>query len=198
MKYALKFASVMILGLMTSLAFADTFRGPTELNDKDFDDLTITGSANLKDIKAKTLKIDGPTKFHDLEVTESANINGPVGGSEDGKFKNLTIQGPADMKDVIVEDFEVKGHTTVMGPLSAKDGKFKDVTITSSEISLEHVSVNNILIKKGGDKTETVIIGGDSEINGNITFESGAGIVMIDRNKNKFKGSITGGTEKNK
>ncbi len=171
---------------------ADVFNGPTSLTDKSFDTLTINGRAELRNVKAKTLVVYGPLTFNNLEISEKATITGPTIGRH-AELHNITVIGPFNVKDVemnsldvsgpvSLREFTINGSTVVRGPLFAHDGFFQDLMVDSKEGG-EVVEFSDVTVKKDltickGSKAETLTLKGDTDVVGNIIFESGEGKIV--------------------
>lgn len=203
------------LGLFpySTTTLADTFNGPTELSSQEFKELTINGPARLNKIKAGTLTVNGPINFNELKVSGDTKVEGPFSG-EDGEFSNLLVRGPfwgsklklKNLKvegDAALEDFSITGNIDVNGPLKVKNGSCHDISSAHTPIALYNVKVNNINVKKNSDTdkssetnasdTNEIKLAGDTVVSGNITFDSGDGIVFIRDKTVQFKGKIIGG-----
>lgn len=180
----------------------EVFTGPTDLAFKVFDDLSIKGPAKLKMVKAKTLEVQGPLKFHNLAVAEKAIIKGAMQGDK-GKFGPLEIEGFAEIDHVICDTLKVKGavnanyldvnkDAAIEGALHVHYGKFQNLIVKGNEITLEDVTINNIIISKN-QPPSVIILKGRTLVNGNITFESNDGVVTVENSEVLIKGEIIGG-----
>ena len=178
---------------MGSQLSADTFFGPTQLSEQQFDTLIINGPAQLEEIKTTSLTVNGPIQFTDLEVFKTAQIFGPVSNSEKGTFEKIKVTGSLSAQNVQcneltatgsvdIRDWTIKNRTTVIGLLHAQNSKFSDLEITSNKVSLENTTVDNIMIKRSGDnKVQELFLTGATIVNGNITFESGKGKIIAEK-----------------
>lgn len=198
------FFCLIIISLLafSSLTWADSFNGPTDLTGNTYLELTINGPTKLTQVKTSSLTVNGPVEFDKINVAQIGSVAGPMDG-EKGKFADLTIKGAANLKKVIIKNlnvtgplslthFTIKGHTTILGPLSANDGGFKDITISSSDIKLRNVKVRNITVL-AQDTPETIQLIGNTIVIGNITFESGQGTVKSRSDNVQVQGKVTGG-----
>lgn len=200
----------------SSIIMADTFNGPTELSSQDFKDLNINGPANLSKITADSLTVRGPLNFTKVTVKGKTEIAGPTSGDE-GDFKDVLIHGTfwgskfnmANLHvdgDVTIENFKITGKVTINGPLKAKNGSFNNIETVNTPVALYNVNVNNITVnnnrKKDSDKntkddntdnSNVVKLAGNTVVSGNITFESGNGIVFIRDKTAQLKGKVIGG-----
>ncbi len=200
----------------SATAEKSTFNGPIELSTQEFKELNINGPATLHAIKADSLTVNGPVDFIKLKIKGKTEVSGPFSGV-DGEFADVVIHGPFDGTKisaeslhvngpVALEDFEIKGNVSINGPLKAKVGSFKDINTVNTPVALYDVSVNNIHVKKdsgkisndpvnneGYGKNNEIKLAGKTIVSGNITFESGDGVVFIRDKTAQFKGKIIGG-----
>lgn len=199
----------------SSIVEANTYNGPTELSSQTFKELIINGPANLNKIKADSLTVKGLFNFSQLKVKGDTEISGPTSG-EEGEFANVIIHGSfwgskikvANLDvdgDVTIEDFKISGNVNINGPLKAKKGSFNDINAVNTPIALYDVTVNNITVKKDNNKdsntnaksddgnSNEIKLAGNTIVSGNITFESGDGIVFIRDKTAQLKGKIIGG-----
>ncbi|TAK75385.1 MAG: hypothetical protein EPO11_05565 [Gammaproteobacteria bacterium] len=198
---------ILLSLLSVSAAYAGDYFGSTHLVGSDIEQATIYGPAELEHVKADTLNVNGPLKFKDLEVTNETGIVGPVKDSEKGKLNDVKVMGPFEAKDVICHNLSVvgpatvtsllaKGNTEIMGPLKADKSHFQKLTVTADETELKNSEVGDILIKTTSNKEQTLYLD-KTIVKGNITFESGRGVI-IEKGKAEIKGKVTGGTIKKK
>lgn len=209
---------VSIVGVLaySSIVAADTFNGPKKLSAQEYKDLNINGPADLAEIKTDSLTINGPLNFNQLKVRGNTEISGPTSG-ENGEFKNIVVHGSfwgskiniANLQvdgDVTIEDFKISGNVTINGPLKAKNGSFNDINTVYTPVALYNVIVNNINIKNknnngssdenangDNDKNNEIKLAGNTTVSGDITFESGNGVVFIRDKTAQLKGKIIGG-----
>ncbi len=201
----LKFSIFSIAILSWTLVQAETFYGPTELKDQNFDELTIHGPGDLKSVKVKSLIVHGPLNFEHLEVTEQASLKGPAKG-HDGKFQNLSIKGPFKAEKVIIgklaawgpvglKEFKVENEANIHGPLKAETGTFQDVAAGSKNggesVELNAVMAKNVVINEGR-KEEVLVLSGKTTISGNIIFKSGRGQIAKNGRDVVIQGKIEG------
>lgn len=191
---------MLALGLFSysSMTFGTDFTGPTNLSSQEFKELTVNGSLN----------------FNQLKVKDKTEISEACSG-EKGEFGKLIIHGTfwgskiqvEDLEvdnETALEDFKISGNTTIHAPLKAKNGSFNNINAAELPIALYNVAVNNITVKKS-QKTKKentsdentlnneLKLAGNTVVSGNITFESGDGIVFIRDKTAVIKGKIIGG-----
>lgn len=201
-----KFAMLFAITIYGEVLQAEVFNGPTSLIDKSFDDLTVNGPADLRKVKAKTLNVNGPLTFSDLEVSGKMTVSGPTIGRH-AELHDVDVKGPFNAKDiemqavevsgpVSLKEFTINGNTIVHGPLIAHDGYFQDLIAGSKEggdvVELNDVTIKNITITKGA-KAEVVTLKGETDVFGNITFESGVGSLIQKGDDIDFDGEVIGG-----
>lgn len=196
-----------------------TFNGPVELSGQEFQELNINGPSTLHAIKADSLDVKGPLEFIKLKINGKTEVNGPSRGN-DGEFGALVVHGPFEVTKfvadslsvdgpVALEDFKITGNVSINGPLKAKVGSFNDINTVNTPVALYDVNVNNITVKKdsgkisndavnneGYGKNNEVKLAGKTVVSGNITFESGDGIVYIRDKTAQLKGKVIGGKVK--
>jgi hypothetical protein len=122
-----------------------------------------------------------------LTVSEGTDIIGSLEVKK-GELQELKVKGAVE-----VVDLTVKGKTDITGSLDAKKSQFQNLEIKSDEISLDDVQVNDIIVKGNKDKEQVLQLKGKTVVNGNITFDSGKGIIEQGAAV-KIHGEIKGGT----
>ncbi len=181
--------------------------GITYLEQKALKDAVFTGPTYLSNVTADSLVVTGPFEFHNLTVTNDATIQGPIANSEEGNFGRLEVTGPlmatnihckvlAVIGPAHVSKIQVRDNTSILGPLVAKESTFQDLSGLGDRIVLENVEVRNIFIQKNSKKDEPQILDllDKTLVKGNISFESGKGIVNrapFARVTGKIRGAIT-------
>lgn len=198
---------------------AISFPGPADLKAQEFNELIINGASKLNQIKADSLIVKGPLDFKEIKISGGTEISGACSG-EDGEFGNLVIHDTfwgsnikienlnVD-KDVTIENFKISGDVNINGPLKAKNGSFNNIHAVNTPVALYNVTVNNITVKKAIDKgavpntnanntasSNEIKLAGNTIVSGNITFESGDGLVFIRDKTAALKGKVIGGTIK--
>ncbi len=206
--------AVFVIPFYSPIAESTTLVGPTDLSSQEFKELNIHGPSKLSEIKADSLRINGPLNFNQLKVKGKTEISGPTSG-EEGEFKDLLIHGTfwgnkikiENLQvdgDVTIEHFNINGDVNINGPLKAKNGTFSNITNVYAPVALYNVVVNNIYIKKDSNQNHKesdqnnnaqneVKLAGETIVSGNITFESGDGVVFIRDKTSQLKGKVIGG-----
>lgn len=206
------------LALLACSVIAETtaLNGPIELSSQDFETLTINGPATFHAIKADAVSVNGPLDFIKLKVNGKTNVSGPFTGV-DGQFSDIIVHGPFEGTKIEADslyiegpvallDFEIKGDVTINGPLKAKVGRFKNINTVQTPVALYDVTVNNINVKKdsgwvrpdnpkseGYGQNNEIKLAGKTVVLGDITFESGEGVVFIRDKTAQLKGKVIGG-----
>lgn len=110
---------------------------------------------------------------------------------KDSKVEKIVVHGKLSMQNSEVEgDVAAYGNISVMN--SIVNGS---ISSNTSSMKLENAKVRNIVIRKdkiGG--IQTVFLKGTSLVEGDITFESGAGKVIISPEA-KFQGKTNGSVQ---
>ena len=166
----LTFALMIYSILMFQDIRAETYMGPTSLEEKVLKDADFMGPTQLKDVTAESLSVMGSLTGKNIIC------------------KMLDVMGPVE-----VMHLKVEGEASIMGPLTANQSKFENLSIVADEIILEDVEVNNISIKQEKTKKQVLQLKGSTLVKGNITFESGKGIIEQDpgvKIQGKIKGAI--------
>lgn len=180
---------------------ADIFNGPTKLQKKSFEVLTVNGPANLYKISADKLTVNGPTVFEKVTIKEFATFVGPTKGKK-SSFKNLDVKGPfAGMEfdaealkivgPVALAEFTIKNKAEITGELKASKGTFQDLTMLGGYAQLEDIKVKSITFVSGSE--DRLILSGQTVIFGDINFASGHGQVIKKSAQVKIEGKISGG-----
>lgn len=155
-----------------------------------FNSLIITGPFAAKNIACSKLEVTGPVNVTDFQVSGEATI---IGSLKVGKstFQNLTVTGPSKVEKSTFQNL------TITGPLKAEKSTIQNLTITADKIVLEDVKIKDIIVKKNQEekqeKKQVLDLKGETIVEGNITFESGKGVVE-QGSEVKIQGKIKGAT----
>lgn len=161
------------------------------------------GSTQIENKDLTTLHHSGELEVEKVKVTGSAIINGRF-QALNSQFNELTINGQSEMKAsealgntsingaLKVTDSKFGGSLVLNGLLEAKDSEFlKPVTITSTKIDFINCKVQSLLIKTTKEDQQQILTLQDTTINGDVTFESGNGLVKMNKNS-KISGKVNG------
>ncbi len=175
----------MDLGLQTSMSYGYNVSGSTELSNHSFENLTVSGSADLKDLKIdKDLIVSGAV----TAVNVTAN-NMSVSGS--AALENIELKNNLDVSGAIAgSNIKVIGKTKISGEMTVSEGHFSDIEINSKTLKLIDSKAHNILMLNSDSKQKLELKG--STISGDVTFKSGKGEIYLDNNS-KILGKIEGG-----
>ncbi len=180
------------------------------------------GNTGMTAVEVKNLHHSGKLLVKKIKVTDSTLVNGfleavdsnfnkdtIVNGNIDAKsssFNDLTINGGVKFKDVStagkavingkveLDHSKFDNTLNVNGHLSAKDSNFaKMVTMKSTDAEFENCNLQDITVQKSStDPVQTIKLKG-TKVSGNITFESGKGVVEQDATST-IEGKVKGGT----
>lgn len=201
------------------IAEAATENNPVELSTQEYKKLKVSGPTTLHAIRTDSLYVNGSLSFIQVVVNQKAEVLGPCSGV-DGEFSDLDIHGPFDGTTIktgnltvngptAIEDFKITGNVNINGPLKAKVGSFMDISSVQTPIALYDVTVDNIHVKKdsgwvradnplseGYGQNNEIKLAGKTIVYGDITFESGNGVVFLRDKTAQFKGKVIGGVVK--
>jgi hypothetical protein len=162
------------------------------------------GSAQLKDAQLKDLHHSGELELEKVKISGAAIINGHLQATE-SSFNDLTVNGQSELKEsqalgttsingaLETKESKFDGSLIVHGLLEAKNSTFKNVTITSSKINFKDCELQDLTIKSTKEDKQQILTLDDTTINGNVKFESGNGLIKMDK-ASKIAGKVTGGT----
>ena len=153
------------------------------------ENMTINGSAKLKDQSFKNLTVNGSAKIKDVTVSESTIVNGSA-QLKDTYLGLLTVNGSADLKDVVVKE-----TVAINGSGNFKDCKLNDLKLRGSQFDFKDTLVRgNIHVKTIGIMTSKrqLIVLKDTVVSRDITFDSGNGIIELE-GESKITGKVIGG-----
>ena len=155
--------------------------------------IKVDGSASLNELDLKkNLFVDGSLTLNkgvilgEVEVDGSANINYAELKSD------LTVDGSLNINNV-----SVSGKTDVDGMASIKESKINDLVVCGKKTKIEFSEVKSIHVKKLNKiqilwRRRQVVRLIDSQVHGDIIFDSGDGEVIL-QNGATVDGKIVGG-----
>jgi hypothetical protein len=167
-----------------------TIHGPADLKNVKADNITINGPADIKDIEAQEMDINGPLQFENIKVKGLLKVNGPINASSNANINGIRVNGP-----VKITNATISGKSEVSGPVTFQDTNLDELIVNGGvKIKLKDSSVNNIIINKSvKDEAQKLHLKGIVTVKGNIKFESGKGIIIIDNaTSSSIKGKIEG------
>ncbi len=152
--------------------------------------VTSHGSADIDHCQiAGNITAHGEANIEDSYVKGHVNLMGDS-KLEDSTFEGtITIQGKASFDDNTFNE-KVK----VLGALKISESTFnKTLTVDASQLKIKASTIHgDLIIKKHPYNKEQHVEIIESTINGNVQFESGAGLMTQDK-KSMIKGKVTGG-----
>jgi hypothetical protein len=164
------------------------------------------GPTFIENKRLDTLTVFGPATLEHITVTGGTDIMGPAKIKE-STLSNIKISGPLDARKINISSLEatgpvklervsVDGKTKIYGPLNAEESKFTDtITIATDKMTLDHTTAQNIEVQKNSnwlEKPQKVYLTNKTVVNGNISFEAGNGIVIVKKGAT-LKGEVKGG-----
>ena len=185
-----KYLRVLALSLFifNASAVADEFNGLINLEHVDLKNVTGNGSAKFRYSKFESLEINGELDIKDTVVADSIKINGDMEGSN-VTCKSLLVSGSLEGNNILVN-----GKTTINGYLKAKNSNFDSINAAAEKIILINTKVQDIIVSPIKDnKRQQIILNGTTLVNGNITFASGIGEVLLLSKEAKIVGKVSGG-----
>ncbi|MBS0287656.1 MAG: hypothetical protein JSR17_10190 [Proteobacteria bacterium] len=215
----LKNLTVSTMTLLFSLSVSSTLFAADAPKDKSSATNMQFGNTGLTAVEVKNLHHSGKLLVKKIKVTDGTLVNGffeavdsqfnkdtVINGNIDAKtssfnvlsvngnvkFNTVVVSGPATVNGkVTAEKSDFKNTLTIHGHLDAKETTFgKKITITNVETDLENCKVTDILVQKSGNEAQKLSLKGTS-VSGDITFESGKGVIEQD-DKSSIGGKVTG------
>jgi len=154
--------------------------------------LLLSQTAGIKTYEGQTLDSishQGPLKVINCTVQNETNVAGTF-DAINSTFRTLELQGRANIKNC-----SFTGQVLVEGFLEAEGSTFqKSMDLQTHRLVLRNSTTQDIQIEDGGDPNQF----GTAElyntiVNGNLTFNSGNGIVNLN-GTSKITGTLSGGT----
>ncbi len=175
-----------------SMACDNNTIGDSRVNNRTIDCISHSGILRLRNvIVQETLSNFGELNINGGRIDGTLSVSGNF-TSSGSTIKNINASGDI----VFSNNNNITGNTDIIGALTVSNSKFdKQLLITSSRIKLsDGTTTKNIYVRKnnGSNATEYIYLN-DSTVNGDITFESGNGIVIANSGS-RINGSIIGGT----
>ncbi len=175
----------MDLGLQTSMSYGDNISGSAKLSNHSFENLTVSGSANLKDLKIdKDLVVSGSVTAVNM-TADNISVSGSASLEKIKVKNNLEVSGSISGSNVTVT-----GKTKVSGGMTISEGDFSDIEISAKRLKLVNSKAHNILLLDSDSKQKLKLK--NSIVSGDVIFESGEGEIYLDNNS-KILGKVEGG-----
>jgi len=219
-----KITLILTIAAMSQQVHANQFNGNVKLENSAMTDVNIEGSADLKNMTMRSLKINGDVHFANLKVTDKCTINGSGKGDDvfchdiilHGSFTtqnlrtfSMVVHGNLSGNDIAItnnliidgaldcQTINVSGYTQIYGEMNVSGSTFNDIILTTQKSTITNSNAGNITIKaeQNHRAAQQLILKGDTIITGNIVFESGNGELHLDKEVT-VKGQIYGCTKK--
>ncbi len=178
------FISISMLAAFT-FAFASD---PCQSDSSPYGPMTCSGGTTT------SVHANGPLNMTDTIVEQATSVNGPF-NADKAHLNSLTVNGPVALTSSVIN-----GTTDINGPVSASKSTFDDtLTVAANSIMLANTKTADIIVKGGGDgvvSPQTIIITGNSIIDGDISFNEKDGLVQVGPNV-KITGKVIGGEVEN-
>jgi hypothetical protein len=134
---------------------------------------------------------NGPAVLKQTTVKSNMNVTGALHAEGISVAAAMTVLGATE-----ISDSEVDGQVKISGDLSADHVQFKKgVAVDSSNILLNHTSVNGMLIVTSPDKTPYVQVQCGSVVKGAVMFDGKPGVVQVTGDSEVAGKIINGSTE---
>lgn len=170
-------------------------------------DINSFGDNEISNIKISKLNHSGSIEILNASINDFAIINGQLKAKKT-TFSELTINGDAELDrssvdgnlaingSIEADSSAFNGPVLIHGHISAESSQFVNtITLHGNQAEFEECSLQKLVIQKNNSNMPQTIYLEDTIVKGDIIFEQGNGIVMID-DDSKIQGSITGGTIK--
>jgi len=146
---------------------------------------SFAGSTACVKANMTSLSVNGPVTIQQSTIT-SAVINGPTDLNRSTVFQ-LTANGPLKLTEANINELVLQGS------LDAKKSTINKIKI-SGEITLTDSTVTSVTFKRKSlaSSPSKIYLKGKSQVNGDIVFENGQGLVYAEKTA-KVTGKIIGG-----
>lgn len=152
---------------------------------------SATASSNTYgDESVSNVKANGSAKLDGTTVSNLTEVNGKL-TANDSTLNELNVNGSANL-----ESCTIQGNASISGSLKGKDNTFEDtLTISSENTTLSSSSLQSIEVRKvnSSDDKQVIRLEKNTSVEGDITFASGNGEVIIDASS-EVLGNVIGGT----
>jgi len=171
----------------------------------------LFGAKTLQNTKLKNFIGYGDIALYDSTVSGTVTVYGDM-QTNNVRINDTIIYGSAQLHDTDVKNrlsiygeaflinSKVNGDSTIFGTVDTNNTVFRgDITAATSKFTLLDTQTKGITIQKFKDKNkkdknvnQIIRILGKSVINGDITFETGGGIIELG-SQATINGKVTGG-----
>lgn len=199
----LKISHFLALTLATLPACLNINVGTTHLSGQTYSTRTMNGSANLDNVTVtETLTVNGSATISESNIKNltthgSANlqkttINGHCQThgsliSSESTIHQLTTRGSANLYETMVHEL-----CDISGSLIAQSSTLNRMIVSSKRITLINSKTKTIHIRKQTGPCEQIVELNNTTVDGDITFESGEGKILLKSNS-KITGKVVGG-----
>ena len=172
--------------ILISMLAAFTFvfaSDPCQSDSSPYGPMTCSGGTTT------SVHANGPLNMTDTIVEQATSVNGPF-TADKAHLNSLTVNGPVTLTSSVIN-----GATDINGPVRASKSTFDDtLTVAANSIVLADAKTADIIVKGGGDgvvSPQTIVITGNSIIDGDISFNEKDGLVQVGPNV-KITGKVMG------
>ena len=185
--FILSLSCAMVLSSAVTLS---TFGCPKDKHQKESNQhkaIKVSGAADFSNAHFKSLSVNGALDLNNSKVDERIKVHGAASLNK-VQVGSVKVYGALHAKGVVVH-----GTAKIAGALVAHNSKFQDIKISTVECALENTTTKNIVFETDSHKKQQkLVLKGKTVINGDITFESENGEVILDKTST-IKGKIIGG-----
>jgi hypothetical protein len=187
-----------------------THIGDTQLNGTNIkDNVTITGNLKTAGATAGSITVQGNANFASTQVNGPVKVTGNVDAAKSNFNSTTDIIGAVNCTES-----EFTGATSIVGSVIAKHCHFKDQVGIDGNLIADNLTTDNslglatlhseftnsnlqsIYVRKYVEnlviKSQQIVLKPGTVVNGNITFETNNGTVILMEGA-QLKGRITGG-----
>lgn len=189
--------TIKSLSLVFTLVFSSTIFASNQ-------SINSFGAQEISNLTITKLNHSGSLEMTNSTIEAFAIINGKL-EAKNTVFSELTVNGDAEL-----DSSQVQGNVAINGNLEADGSAFNGpvlihghigaessqflniITLHGNQAEFEECSLNKIIVQRSQNKTPQIIYLEDTAVTGDIIFEQGNGIVMIDGNSTVL-GKVQGG-----
>lgn len=188
MKKLLSNIAIACLALCSSTVFADSechVIGSHVGN-------TYTGPTTCDHVTLSSITVLGPLMASATTIQGNATVSGPLNAKQSSTFSGTTtINGPITVEDT---HFGGSGNTVnVHGPVTATNSTFSGtLEYWSNKSTLTGTTTKDVLVENQQTCPQQLYLNANTQVNGNIKFESGCGEVYL-ASGSHISGQVTGG-----
>ncbi|MBT4964092.1 MAG: DUF1700 domain-containing protein [Francisellaceae bacterium] len=154
----------------------------SQIGNKIIENKTLTTFDSFGDLSMKNSTITNKISVFGKLNAENTTINSLAAFGE-SHLNNSTIKGLTNINGkLIITNSTILGPLHILGEITAKSSNFNgDIFAAGDKLKFTKCTLENIIVQANKYNTiQKIVIRNHSEINGNIEFEQGNGIVEID------------------